>query len=184
MQGCVQSLRSAIIPAVKYTPLHLRYTRVAYLRTTIYRRNRDGLPDLHFYTPIHYGKAFSTCPPILLESNSLLCFSTIDASVEWIYCDYSTFDFKYKKKRNHEKILNILRYNWQGADENVSENIENALDWFHFKSCNEVCMRSSEYFGMKVCYSTLKMKKHVFHRLAEIFFFQEWWAVEDNLTIS
>ena len=35
-------------------------------------------------------------------------------------------------------------------------------------------MRISEYFGMKVCYSTLKMKEHVFHRLAEIFFFQEW----------
>ena len=32
-------------------------------------------------------------------------------------------------------------------------------------------MRLSEYFGMKVCYSTLKMKKHVFHHLAEIFFF-------------
>ena len=32
-------------------------------------------------------------------------------------------------------------------------------------------MRLSEYFGMKVCYSTLKMKEYVFHRLAEIFFF-------------
>ena len=32
-------------------------------------------------------------------------------------------------------------------------------------------MRLSEYFGMKVCYSTLKMKKHVFHRLTEIYFF-------------
>ena len=32
----------------------------------------------------------------------------------------------------------------------------------------------SEYFGMKVSYSSLKMKEHVFHRLAEIFFFQEW----------
>ena len=31
-------------------------------------------------------------------------------------------------------------------------------------------MRLSEYFGMKVCYSTLKMKEHVFHRLAEFFF--------------
>ena len=30
-------------------------------------------------------------------------------------------------------------------------------------------MRLPEYFGMKVCYSTLKMKEHVFHRLAEIF---------------
>ena len=40
------------------------------------------------------------------------------------------------------------------------------------------------YFGMKVCYSTFKMKEHVFHRLAEIFFFPEWWAVEDNLKIS
>ena len=32
-------------------------------------------------------------------------------------------------------------------------------------------MRLSEYLGMKVCSSTLKMKEHVFHRLAEIFFF-------------
>ena len=32
-------------------------------------------------------------------------------------------------------------------------------------------MRLSEYFGMEVCYSTLKMKEHVFHHLAEIFFF-------------
>ena len=32
-------------------------------------------------------------------------------------------------------------------------------------------MRLSEYFGMKVCYSTLKIKEHVFRRLAEIFFF-------------
>ena len=31
-------------------------------------------------------------------------------------------------------------------------------------------MRFSEYFGIKVCYSTLKIKEHVFHRLAEIFF--------------
>ena len=45
-------------------------------------------------------------------------------------------------------------------------------------------MRLSEYFAMKVCYSTLKVKELVFHRLAEIFFFQEWWAVEDKLTIS
>ena len=45
-------------------------------------------------------------------------------------------------------------------------------------------MGLSEYFGMKVCYSTLKMKEHVFQRLAEFFFFQEWWAVEDNGTIS
>ena len=33
-------------------------------------------------------------------------------------------------------------------------------------------MRLSEYFSMKVCYSTLKMKEHVFHCLAEIFFFR------------
>ena len=33
-------------------------------------------------------------------------------------------------------------------------------------------MRLSEYFGMEVCYSTLKMKEHVFHRLAENFFFR------------
>ena len=33
-------------------------------------------------------------------------------------------------------------------------------------------MRLSEYLGIKVCYSTLKMKQHVFHRLAEIFFFR------------
>ena len=33
-------------------------------------------------------------------------------------------------------------------------------------------MRLSEYFGMKVCYSTLKMHEYVFHRLAEIFFFR------------
>ena len=32
-------------------------------------------------------------------------------------------------------------------------------------------MRLSEYFDMKVCYSTLEMKEHVFHRLAEFFFF-------------
>ena len=31
-------------------------------------------------------------------------------------------------------------------------------------------MRFSEYFGMKVCYSTLKIEEHVFHRVAEIFF--------------
>ena len=31
-------------------------------------------------------------------------------------------------------------------------------------------MRLSEYFGMKVFYSTLKIKKHGFHCLAEIFF--------------
>ena len=33
-------------------------------------------------------------------------------------------------------------------------------------------MRLSAYFGMKVCYSVLKMKEHVFHRLAEFFFFR------------
>ena len=33
-------------------------------------------------------------------------------------------------------------------------------------------MRLSEYFGMKLCYSTLKTKKHVFHRSAGIFFFR------------
>ena len=33
-------------------------------------------------------------------------------------------------------------------------------------------MRLSEYVGMKVCYSTLKMKEHEFHRMAEIFFFR------------
>ena len=32
-------------------------------------------------------------------------------------------------------------------------------------------MQLSEFFGMKVCYSTLKIKVHVFHRLAEFFFF-------------
>ena len=69
-------------------------------------------------------------------------------------------------------------------NETVKFNINSSNDWFHFKSCNEVCMRLSEYFGIKVCYSDLKMKDPVFHRLAEIFFFQEWWAVEDNLTIS
>ena len=47
-----------------------------------------------------------------------------------------------------------------------------SFDCFHFKSCNEVCMRFSEYFGMKVCYSTLKLKEHVFLCLAEIFFFR------------
>ena len=35
-------------------------------------------------------------------------------------------------------------------------------------------MRLLEYFGMKVCYSTLKMVEHVFHRLAENKIFQEW----------
>ena len=33
-------------------------------------------------------------------------------------------------------------------------------------------MRLSECCGIKVCYSILKMKEHVFHRLAEIFFFR------------
>ena len=33
-------------------------------------------------------------------------------------------------------------------------------------------MRLSEYFGTKLCYSTLKMREHSFHRLAEIFFFR------------
>ena len=36
------------------------------------------------------------------------------------------------------------------------------IDWFHFKSRNEFCMKLSEYFGMKVCYSTLKMKELLF----------------------
>ena len=45
-------------------------------------------------------------------------------------------------------------------------------------------MRFLQYFGIELCYSTLEMKEHVFHRLAENFFFQEWWAVEDNLKIS
>ena len=35
-------------------------------------------------------------------------------------------------------------------------------------------MRLSEYFGIKVCYSLLKMKEHVFHCLAEFVSFQEW----------
>ena len=43
-------------------------------------------------------------------------------------------------------------------------------------------MRLSEYFGMKVCYSTLKIKEHVFHHLAEFFFLSRMVAVEDNLT--
>ena len=33
-------------------------------------------------------------------------------------------------------------------------------------------MKLSEYFGMKVCYSTLRMKEHVFHRSAENFCFR------------
>ena len=28
-------------------------------------------------------------------------------------------------------------------------------------------MKFLEYFGMKVCYATLKMKEHVFHRVTE-----------------
>ena len=46
------------------------------------------------------------------------------------------------------------------------------IDWFHFKSCNEVCMRLSKYFGIEVWYSTLKMKEHVFQRLADFSFFR------------
>ena len=36
-------------------------------------------------------------------------------------------------------------------------------------------MRLSEYFGMKIRYFTLKMKEHVFHRLAEFFFQNGFW---------
>ena len=45
-------------------------------------------------------------------------------------------------------------------------------------------MRLSEYFGMEVRYSTLKMKEDVFHRVTEKNSLQEWWAFEYNLTIS
>ena len=35
-------------------------------------------------------------------------------------------------------------------------------------------MRLYEYFGMKVCYYTLKMMEHVFQRLPQKIFCQEW----------
>ena len=104
----------------------------------------------------------------ICEESFLMAFSSS--------CDITKMDFlsKYQttKRRNKCCVKSCSSTIDKDTNLNFHRVPKSGSDWFHFKSCNEVCMRLSEYFGIKVPYVILhsKWRNTCFTVWLEIFF--------------